>query len=430
MNEDMTHKLVETYKTNRELRSIERQAIMFMAHVIQSKYSTAQVKSFIPRKYQSVFKEHISGALSDPQNWRRTRAQIIVFYLVGINRYLIAEFLQYQVDSVRKIFKRFERGDFSALFSRKRRFLKKDKKENREKLFALMHAPPGNFGINRTTWTIDLLHDVLQDDGTTIGKNTICKMIREEDYSFRKTRQVLTSNDPDYREKLDSITRTLRRLGSHDKFFSINEYGPVSVRQRGGRRRVRRGEKPTVPQYQNSKGWLIVTAALELSSNQITHFYSKKKDTEKMIRLMKLLLNDYRGCRRLYFSWDAASWHSSKKFLAEVRRVNSKKYRTLHNSPTVILKPLPARAQFLNVIEAVFSGMARAIIHRSNYQSVDEAKTAIDRYIPERNLYFRKHPSRAGNKIWGNERVATSFSVANNCKDPKLMGTNSYRKTG
>ena len=82
--------------------------------------------------------------------------------------------------------------------------------------------------------------------------------------------------------------------------------------------------------------------------------------------------------------------------------------------------PLPARAQFLNVIESVFSGMARAIIHNSNYQSTDEARAAIDRYFEDRNEHFRLNPSRAGNKIWGKERVAAEFSPSNNCKDPRL----------
>jgi hypothetical protein len=35
--------------------------------------------------------------------------------------------------------------------------------------------------------------------------------------------------------------------------------------------------------------------------------------------------------------------------------------------PVVDLAPLPAGAQFLNVIESVFSGMAPAIIANSNY---------------------------------------------------------------
>jgi hypothetical protein len=35
-------------------------------------------------------------------------------------------------------------------------------------------------------------------------------------------------------------------------------------------------------------------------------------------------------------------------------------------APEIEILPLPAQAQFLNVIESVFSGMARAIIHNSD----------------------------------------------------------------
>jgi hypothetical protein len=81
--------------------------------------------------------------------------------------------------------------------------------------------------------------------------------------------------------------------------------------------------------------------------------------------------------------------------------------------------PLPSGAQFLNVIESVFSGMARAILHNSNYQSVFGCKEAIDRYFAERNQSFLEHPRRAGNKIWGKERVEAVFREENNCKDPR-----------
>ncbi|WP_159089993.1 hypothetical protein [Ruegeria sp. Alg231-54] len=136
----------------------------------------------------------------------------------------------------------------------------------------------------------------------------------ETGYSQCKTREVLTSNDPDYRERLVKITRTLRRFGPMDRFFSMDEYGQISARERGGRRLVKRATRPTVPQYQHSEGFLIVSAALELSSNQITHFYSKKKDTDEMIKLLHVLLHEYFDCRRLFLSWDAASWHFSKNF--------------------------------------------------------------------------------------------------------------------
>jgi hypothetical protein len=76
----------------------------------------------------------------------------------------------------------------------------------------------------------------------------------------------------------------------------------------------------------------------------------------------------------------------------------------------------------LNVIESVFSGMAKAVIHNSNYQSVEECKVAIDRHFDERNQHFKDHPKRAGKKIWGQELVPPVFNEANNCKDPRYRG--------
>ena len=185
---------------------------------------------------------------------------------------------------------------------------------------------------------------------------------------------------------------------------------------RQGRRLVAPGETATVPQWQKSKGALIVTAALELSTNQITHFYSKKKDTEEMIKLLEVLLEQYRHLKRIYLSWDAASWHVSKRLLERIATNNVMAHVT--GSTRVEIAPLPAGAQFLNVIESIFSGMARAVIHNSDYQSLTDAKDAIDRHFRERNESFRKHPERAGKRIWGKERSPAAFSEANNCKDP------------
>jgi len=173
------------------------------------------------------------------------------------------------------------------------------------------------------------------------------------------------------------------------------------------------GHPRTVPQRQRSKGTLIITAALELSTNQITHFYSPAKNTVEMVKLLHRLVDTYADQECIYFSWDAASWHASKAFRASVREINNIK------GPQVKLVPLPSCAQFLNVIESVFSGMARAIIHNRNFPSLEAAQDVIDRYFAERNEEFFRHPKRAGQKIWGDERVPSEFSVSHNCKDPK-----------
>jgi hypothetical protein len=148
----------------------------------------------------------------------------------------------------------------------------------------------------------------------------------------------------------------------------------------------------------------------------VTHFYSRKKNTDEMIKMADMLRDQYRTCSTIYLSWDAASWHVSKDLIAHLDEINQK--AAGEGFPVVKTAPLPACAQFLNVIESVFSGMARAIIHNSDYPSVEAAMDAIDRYIKDRNEYFSTHHQRAGKKIWGKERVPSLFEEGQNCKDP------------
>jgi hypothetical protein len=119
----------------------------------------------------------------------------------------------------------------------------------------------------------------------------------------------------------------------------------------------------------------------------------------------------------IYSSWDAASWHESKALTERVREVNAPEYRAEHGTPLVELAPLPAGAQFLNLIESVFSGMSRAVIQHSDYESVEVARAAIDRHFAGRNTFFRANARRAGKKIRGRENTPSAFSASNNCKD-------------
>ncbi len=135
-----------------------------------------------------------------------------------------------------------------------------------------------------------------------------------------------------------------------------------------------------------------------------------------MIKMAELLRDKYRSCRTLYLSWDAASWHISKDLATHLDLLNCKAAE--EGFPAIRTAPLPANAQFLNVIESIFSGMARAIIHNSNYSSPEAGMEAIDRYFKTRNEYFVAHPKRAGKKIWLLERTPSQFAEDQNCKDP------------
>jgi transposase len=163
--------------------------------------------------------------------------------------------------------------------------------EKKERLIKIIHQLPKAYGINRASWSLDALSDAYEKThGKRISTSSISEYFILAGYKFKKAKKSLTSNDPTYREKLAKITNTLSHLASNEKFFSIDEFGPFSVKIRGGIALVPGDEVRTIPQKQRSKGSLICTAALELSSNQVTHFYSKKKNTREMIKLLYRLI--------------------------------------------------------------------------------------------------------------------------------------------
>ncbi|HEY1902575.1 MAG TPA: hypothetical protein VGG56_09110 [Terracidiphilus sp.] len=347
----------------------------------------------------------------------RNKAVAVLCHLRGISWAPACTFLQISSGTWFRYWKLFQQGGTKKLFAMTTRSDKKSGIDsNRSAVFSLLHSPPAAYGINRTTWRMADLRKVLTDGGNPMCIEVIHTIIKEAGWKWRHARVVLTSNDPEYRTKVDAIKRILSELKPDEAFFSIDEYGPFAIKQKGGVKQVAPGEQYVVSQWQKSKGWTILTAALELSRNQVTHFYSRKKNTGEMIKMADTLRSQYRTCSTIYLSWDAASWHVSKDLVAHLEKINQEAIGAGY--PIVKTAPLPACAQFLNVIESVFSGMAKAIIHNSDYPSVEAAEEAIDRHFKERNEYFFAHPRRAGRKIWGKERVPSTFAEGQNCKDP------------
>jgi transposase len=396
----------------------EFHAHRWMHRIMQADAPRSELQNQLAGKLEphdiTVLSNHIQGGALRARN----KAVAILAFNKPISSRLISRYLLLDTKTVCKWRNKFRKGGIdSVLRFRSPNPKKSDLAQYREAVFSILHAPPAAYGINRTSWRMKDIMQVLHNNGLGLCKDGVLRIIRKAGYQFRRAKKVLTSNDPDYKQKLQEITNILRNLRPDEKFFSVDEYGPFAVKTQGGVSRVAPGEFKTVPQYQKGKGSLTLTAALELSENQVKHFYSEHKNTDEMLKLLEILLVECADQTCIYFSWDAASWHGSKRLYQRVEEINSPVYQASHKVPLVKLAPLPSCAQFLNVIESVFSGMAKAIIHNSDYQSVDTCKTAIDRYFAERNQHFKANPKRAGNKIWGKERVPPVFSEANNCKD-------------
>lgn len=413
---DVRQRRIAALQDQLEAREFRESEQNWMISLTQGQFGSKEVRRTIG---DTLSREDIGTLLTcicnEPLKYRN-RAVAVLSYHRHIPVGHIASFLGVSHSSVDNWVRRFAQHSCHLLLPFTSEYCKAKDKTYRDATFEILHAPPPAHGINRTTWRQKDIQLVMAKLGLPIGRHNIRKIIKDAGYRYRKAKKVLTSTDPNYKDKLKEITRTLQNLGPKEKFFSIDEYGPFAIKIQGGRSLVPRGHARIVPQRQRSKGALIITGALELSTNQITHFYSPAKNTSEMVKLLHRLMDIYADQECIYFSWDAASWHASKALYTRVHEINNMKG---NGHPQVKLVPLPSCAQFLNVIESVFSGMARAIIHNSDFPSLGTAQDAIDKYFAERNEQFSKHPKRAGQKIWGDERVPSEFSVSHNCKDPK-----------
>lgn len=268
-----------------------------------------------------------------------------------------------------------------------------------DNIVKILHRSPRDYGINRSSWTLQAISQAYKDDHNfELSAGTIRRALKKTNYTWRRAKRVLTSNDPKYIEKTKRVLDALRDLKEDEAFFFIDEAGPWRVKKYGGRSYTAKGKTKKYPQFQKSKGRITFIGALDAVRNQVIWAFTETKDTASVVCLMRTLYYRYHDYSGLYFTWDCASWHNSTGVQNCVQLLNN-----MAAGPSISIYPLPSRSQYLNVVESVFSGLKRAVIHNSDYRCVYEMKSAISQHFRDRNHYFKLNPERAGNKIWDRE---------------------------
>lgn len=268
------------------------------------------------------------------------------------------------------------------------------------RIIDIIHTPPSNYNINRTTWTYGAITTVYRSlYQEQISMKTVERAVQKTGCTWRHIRKVQTSPDPDYREKVETLLDTLQGLKEGERFFFIDEVGPYRVRKYGGRILMPRDETASVLEYQQSRGKVQFVAALEAVTNQLTWLFTPDKGSASMINLLRKLTVKYGNCSSITLTWDAVSVHNSKAVTEWIQQHN-----LIAAEPCIKVVPLPSNSQFLNVIEAVFGGMKKAVICNSDYATPKDMQKAIERHFEERNDFYKENPKKAGNKIWDKQK--------------------------
>jgi transposase len=349
----------------------------------------------------------LATLLNSMRNGRRIerkKAASILARKRGIPNAIVSVVLHSGRTTIRNWSKLYSEGGTSALFGSGSRpqhsTTRNGDFEKTQNLVEILHQRPMSFGVNRTGWTQAALIQAYNDTyGERISRSTLCRLIKNAGYGWKKARRVLTSPDPHYRDKVELLLKTVRSLAARELLFFLDEWGPVHVKKRSGRAYSAKDNIPRIPRHQVSRGTVALVAALSATTNQLTWAFVTSKDSRSMVGLLEILYNQYHTHSKLYVTWDAVSWHNSTaltEWLDDFNQTN----RQLGGGPIIELVPLPTSAQFLNVIEGVLSGMTRAVINNSDYGSSDDMRVAISRHFAERNKHFVDSPRRAGKAIW------------------------------
>src|SRR5262249_12706954 len=174
-------------------------------------------------------------------------------------------------------------------------------------LIEILHHKPKDYGINRSNWTHASLADAfgkVYDRRPSNG--TVGRLLRQAGLKWKKSRKVLTSPDPKYRQKVELLLHTLHSLQVDEDLFFIDELGPLQVKRYGGRHYLPKNQTATHPQAQKSRGSVTVYAALSALTNQVTWFYGTTKDSMGMIDLAEILFNQNHDKSKIYLTLDAA----------------------------------------------------------------------------------------------------------------------------
>jgi len=214
------NKMQESYRQINDLRQLKQAVFSWMLQILQGKIPFTTIENDLKHKIESDQLLKLYKYVFKKPQFVQRKAFAVMFYLYGIGLPMIAQFLFVSKKAIKRYIQKYEMQGVDALLDRNNETLKiSEDLELREQLLSIIHCPPNQYGINRTSWTISLVKDILTQKGYLVGKNTISAIIRKAGYRFWKAKEILTSTDPNYKEKVNAIIRILSKLRPNDRFF-------------------------------------------------------------------------------------------------------------------------------------------------------------------------------------------------------------------
>lgn len=339
--------------------------------------------------------ETISRSRSESQS-RVQRASILLRYAQGSSVSEIARSHSMSRSAVNRVVNRaLEVGALAALKDLKRSGRpRRLSMEARAWVVALACQKPKELGYPHELWTIDLLvrhvRSHCQEAGhpslARISGGTISKILSGQRVRAHKVRYYLERRDPDFDRKMVQILHVYKEIELlHEKgedkltvVISCDEKpGIQAIESKGPDLAPVPGQYPQLSrEFEYIRhGTTSLIAGMDLMSGHVHHLMPDRHRSREFVEFLKLLDQAYPPETKIRLILDNHSAHTSKETRSYLQ--------TVPNRFEFIFTPV--HGSWLNLIEGLFSKMARSVLRHIRVSSKQELRQRVAAYLEELN---------------------------------------------
>jgi len=262
---------------------------------------------------------------------------------------------------------------------------------------------PNQLGMAAELWTLSALAAYVAEHATAsgfprlarAGKTTIWRILDAQNLKPHRVRYYLERRDPEFDSKMNEVLVVYQEVnlhcaeaandGRHRPVFTVSVDEKPGVQAMG----TTAPDLPPVPgkhpgvgrDYEYVRhGTLSILAALDLHTGEIIANVESRHRSVEFIGLLKRLDEHYPPGAIIRVVLDNHSAHTSKETMAWLA-TRPGRFEYVHT---------PKHGSWLNLVECVFSKMARTFLRHIRVNSIDELRERILKGIEEMN----KNPVR------------------------------------
>lgn len=267
-------------------------------------------------------------------------------------------------------------------------------KQARAWLVSLACQKPKDLGYPHELWTIDLLarharahcegagHQCLRE----IAGGTVSKLLKRNKIRPHKVRYYLERRDPDFDQKMVQLLLVyeeveVRREADEDHGSVVISYdekpGIQAIGSTGADLPPVPGRHPSISrEFEYVRhGTCSLLAGVDLMTGHVHHLVRDRHRSREFIEFLQLLDCTYPKDLKIRLILDNHSSHTSKE--------TNEFLRTVPNRFEFVFTPV--HGSWLNLVETLFSKMARSVLRHIRVTGKDELRARIDAYFEDLN---------------------------------------------